>query len=204
MAKRIRKDPALGEDQTQDHNSIGAILVLGNCLRTLKLIVIIIQISFFVGVFFLIFCQLQQEAIEASAAKDGELASSESWASATENRLTFLDAFDFEHRDNMFQLLTVFYFSFTSLTTVGFGDFHPKSDAERVVTIFVLVFGVAIFSYIMGIFIEILVTMNEFNQEIDEGDLLTKFFGLIQRFNHGKPLELPLQKRVQEYFDVRW
>ena len=89
----------------------------------------------------------------------------------------------------MFKLLTVFYFSFTSLTTVGFGDYHPQSDAERLITIFILMFGVAIFSYIMGIFIGILMTMKEFNQEIDEGDLLYKFFGLIQRFNHGKPIE---------------
>lgn len=58
MMKRIEKDSSLGEDQDQDHNSIESILILGNCLRTLKLVVIIIQISFFVGIFFLIFCQL--------------------------------------------------------------------------------------------------------------------------------------------------
>ena len=45
------------------------------------------------------------------------------------------------------------YFSFTSLTTVGFGDFHPKSNFERIFIAFGLMFGVAIFSYIMGEFI---------------------------------------------------
>ena len=48
------------------------------------------------------------------------------------------------------------YFAFTSLSTIGFGDFHPHSDAERVVIAIVLLFGVAIFSYMLGIFIEIL------------------------------------------------
>ena len=48
------------------------------------------------------------------------------------------------------------YFAFTSLSTVGFGDYNPKSDIERVLCSFVLMFGVSIFSYIMGIFIEIL------------------------------------------------
>ena len=48
------------------------------------------------------------------------------------------------------------YFSFTSLSTVGFGDYNPKSDVERVLCSFILMFGVSIFSYIMGIFIEIL------------------------------------------------
>ena len=48
------------------------------------------------------------------------------------------------------------YFAFTSLSTVGFGDFVPRSDLERIVGAFVLLLGVAIFSYIMGIFLDIL------------------------------------------------
>ena len=48
------------------------------------------------------------------------------------------------------------YYSFTSLSTVGFGDFNPKSNSERVLCCLLLIFGVAIFSYIMGDFIEIL------------------------------------------------
>ena len=46
------------------------------------------------------------------------------------------------------------YFSFTSLTTVGFGDFAPRADHERLVGAFMLLFGVLIFSYIMGKFLE--------------------------------------------------
>jgi len=48
------------------------------------------------------------------------------------------------------------YFAFTSLSTVGFGDYNPRSNIERFMVAFVLLFGVAVFSYIMGIFIEIL------------------------------------------------
>lgn len=76
-------------------------------------------------------------------------------------------------------LWTIVYYSFTSLTTVGFGDYHPKSDYERILVMFILMFGVAIFSYIMGNFIQIVEQVREFNQEIDAGDELTKFFGLI-------------------------
>ena len=42
------------------------------------------------------------------------------------------------------------YYSFTSLSTVGFGDFHPRSDFERLVCAAMLTFGVAIFSILMG------------------------------------------------------
>jgi len=48
------------------------------------------------------------------------------------------------------------YFAQTSLSTVGFGDYYPKSDAERLIVIASLVFGQAIFSIIMGKFINIL------------------------------------------------
>lgn len=48
------------------------------------------------------------------------------------------------------------YYSFTSLATVGFGDFHAESDEERLITIFVILFGGMIFSYFMGVFIDIL------------------------------------------------
>lgn len=50
-------------------------------------------------------------------------------------------------KDSMIRLI---YFSFTSLTTVGFGDFNPRSDFERLFIAFGLLFGVAIFSYIMS------------------------------------------------------
>jgi len=48
------------------------------------------------------------------------------------------------------------YYMFTSLSTVGFGDFNPRSDFERIFISFILVFGVAIFSYIISILIEML------------------------------------------------
>jgi len=48
------------------------------------------------------------------------------------------------------------YYAFTTLSTVGFGDYSPRSNVERATCAFILVFGVAIFSYMMGIFIEIL------------------------------------------------
>ena len=52
--------------------------------------------------------------------------------------------------------IIVTYFAFTSLSTVGFGDYHPRGDLERLICAFILLFGVAIFSYIMGNFISIL------------------------------------------------
>jgi hypothetical protein len=46
------------------------------------------------------------------------------------------------------------YFAFTSLSTVGFGDYCPRSDLERLLGSIMLLFGVSIFSMAMGRFIE--------------------------------------------------
>ena len=92
------------------------------------------------------------------------------------------------------------YFSFTSLSTVGFGDYFPQSNSERVVGCFVLLFGVAIFSWIMGDFIQILHQFQEINSDLDEGDNLSKFLGLMKRFNAGKELPEKLKINLQIYF----
>jgi len=56
---------------------------------------------------------------------------------------------------NWDRTIAITYFSFTSLSTVGFGDMHPRNDYERSLTAFILLFGVAIFSIVMGNFIDI-------------------------------------------------
>ena len=47
-------------------------------------------------------------------------------------------------------VVTIMYFTFTSLSTVGFGDYYPITDIERIYSSFILLFGVATFSYTMG------------------------------------------------------
>jgi hypothetical protein len=80
------------------------------------------------------------------------------------------------------------YFSFTSLSTVGFGDLHPLNNYERLLTALVLLFGVAVFSIVMGNFIEISESAKSMNEEFDDGDNLSKFFGLLKKFNKGQSI----------------
>ena len=76
-------------------------------------------------------------------------------------------------------MIILTYFAFTSLTTVGFGDYAPKGDAERLFIAMVLLFGVAMFSYVMGNFVNILSQANIINSDIDEHEDLSRFFGLM-------------------------
>jgi hypothetical protein len=70
--------------------------------------------------------------------------------------------------DELDSMIIFIYFSFTSLTTVGFGDYNPRSDFERLYIAFGLLYGVAIFSYIMGEFIEMISNIEKYAE--NDGD----------------------------------
>ena len=69
---------------------------------------------------------------------------------------TFYNEYGLYEFTDFENLWIVVYFMFTTLSTVGFGDFNPKSEVERITMTFILLIGVACFSYIMGQFISIL------------------------------------------------
>ena len=48
------------------------------------------------------------------------------------------------------------YFALTTLSTVGYGDYHPLSNIEMLFACIIMMGGVAFFSYIMGNFLEII------------------------------------------------
>ena len=79
------------------------------------------------------------------------------------------------------------YFSFTTLSTVGFGDFYAVGNGERLLMVCIMLLGIMCFSYIMGLFTEILNTFLTLNASLDEGDELAMFIGVLNRFNN-KPI----------------
>ena len=46
--------------------------------------------------------------------------------------------------------IILFYFSLTTLSTIGLGDLKPVGDAERMMGAFLMFGGVVVFSYVMG------------------------------------------------------
>jgi hypothetical protein len=102
-------------------------------------------------------------------------------------------------------MIIMWYFAFTTLSTVGYGDYHPRSDRERVLGGFIMLFGVAVFSFIMGNFTEILVEYRLAVATNDDNDGLTNWMTFLARFNqNGKPLPKSLTKRIEQHFDYFW
>lgn len=56
----------------------------------------------------------------------------------------------------------------------------------------------------MGNFIEILDQSKTIGRGFDDGDNLSKFFGLIKQFNKGQDIDIRMKERIEDYFDYRW
>ena len=76
-------------------------------------------------------------------------------------------------------MVAVFYFAFTTLTTVGFGDLRPYSNFERALGAALLFGGVLSFSYIIGNFLDIIDAYDSVTAENEDADNLSRFFGIL-------------------------
>ena len=101
-------------------------------------------------------------------------------------------------------MVIVVYFMFTTLSTVGFGDFHPKSEIERGIMTFILLIGVACFSWIMAQFIDILLAVQGVTSENEDSEMMARWMLLLKNFNNNKPLPPEMTQKFETYFAYFW
>ena len=87
-------------------------------------------------------------------------------------QLTFGNGICIKHESHIRQVLIMIYFSFTTLTTVGLGDYHPRSDAERLMVIPFLAFGVCFLSIIATNFVDITLKMKSMTEGFEDYNAL--------------------------------
>ena len=74
-----------------------------------------------------------------------------------ENSQTFITSFALEsYENNKHRLIICCYYALTMLSTVGYGDYYPISNLEMIMTVILMLAGVAFFSFIMGNFMDII------------------------------------------------
>jgi hypothetical protein len=104
----------------------------------------------------------------------------------------------------MHQTVTFIYFAFTTLSTVGLGDYYPVSTFEHLSGSVLLLGGVATFSYIMGIFTEIINKFLALDDESEDSENLMKFFKMMKTFNGYREIDIKIQKRINNFLEIKW
>lgn len=65
--RKIQEDPRIGDDTIKDHNKILFFVYIKHALRTVKLILKILNLSMFVAIVFYVFCKQVYTVIMAHA-----------------------------------------------------------------------------------------------------------------------------------------
>jgi len=192
----IEKNPKLANNIYLDNNKIEEILNISYSLRIIQLVYIIGNISMIMAILWIIGCEIIEDfGLNMSKWSD---------SNANLHPETFIHHFNLQDVPLKKVVIISLYYAFTSLSTVGFGDFHPRSDVERLTCAFILLLGVACFSYIMGNFIAVLEQFKAFHQDLDDGDMLSKFFGTIKKFNNNVQIDMDLKRQIEAYFAYKW
>ncbi len=105
-----------------------------------------------------------------------------------------------EDRENKQNLTIVVYFMLTTLSTVGFGDYNPKSEVERIVMTFILLIGVACVSWIIQQFMDILTQIREVTAANEDSVRMSRWLLVLKNFNNNKPLPPEMIAQMEAYF----
>ncbi len=189
LAKFKEEGLQIPPDSRVDHNYIMRQIVITYAFRVGRLVIIIFSFSYFIGTLWYIFTWLSDDGV-------------------SKGYKNFFGYFKFreayENGEDARSLIRVWYWAMTTLATIGYGDLRPISNSERLITALIFLFGVAAFSFIMGNFVEMLNEFRTVTAENEDHAGLTKFFGLLARFNRGHPLPKDIMMRIEEYFDYYW
>lgn len=117
---------------------------------------------------------------------------------------TFYSYYAFsESSDVITPLVKLCYFAVTTLSTIGYGDFSPKSVPEKFVGAFVLLLGVCVFSIVLSRLMDILGEFRKI-EKVGEHKLLSKWIAMLSKFNHGNPLSKDTIIQIECFFDYYW
>ena len=79
-------------------------------------------------------------------------------------------------------MLICFFFTLTTVTTAGFGDYVAQNVPERILSTFLMLFGVLYFSFLMSLLMEEINIVGDDNQTVEAQKLITQ----LRKFNKGK------------------
>lgn len=94
--------------------------------------------------------------------------------------------------------LASLYWAFTTMTTVGYGDIHPKNTTERCYAIFGMICGTTVFGYVVG---KVVTLLSNFNLAWARADAR---MDAIHAYMRLKKVQPRLRNQVDEFYDHYW
>lgn len=140
----IEKDETQAEDMETDVIHITIQIMIGKIFQIIKLSIIIMNICYFLGIAWFIVCMVSKDTQDL--VRDGTAFIDPDYM----NNENFLDYYNIWDNTMFHNVILGTYFSFTTLSTVGFGDLSPRSDPERLMCSLILMIGVGVFSMVLG------------------------------------------------------
>jgi hypothetical protein len=94
--------------------------------------------------------------------------------------------------------LEAFYWTVTTLTTIGYGDITPANPLQFIFVIIIMLMGAAIYGFIIGNIANIIanldVAKSQFQEKVENVDTFLKY----------REIPSDLQKRIHDYYDYLW
>lgn len=154
-------------ENLQREERIVALYMFMYVYRIFRLMIIALSITYIIGCFWYMISENLNTAQDVASDR------------------TFAASLDYKGYSNWRKLIISCYFTLTTLSTVGYGDFYPLSDMERMIAVFLMLIGVAFFSYIIGSFLEIIANYKKKTGGIDRTEDLNNWrHGLTRHLNN--------------------
>ena len=95
----------------------------------------------------------------------------------------------------------VLYWTITTMTTIGYGDFSPLTATEAIITIFVEVLGASIFGYMIGNIASVIADFDQFGAE--QKQRLDQIKGYLDYKKVPKPIAKQVRKYYGNYYEKK-
>lgn len=94
--------------------------------------------------------------------------------------------------------MTAYYYSFTIMSTVGFGDISAKNPTERFVTTWIMLVGVAMYAVVLGAITALIQSSNLGNAAFEET------MAQMSTYLRSRGVHHELRRRIRQYYDFSY
>ena len=166
-------------DEESREGNITMQYILIYVFKMIRIVLLALIITYFIGCFWYAVCELIKESHGKKPYQN--------FISYNEENFEYPKG---THDDGKALIISCYY-ALATLSTVGYGDYYPISQYERIIAVIIMLGGVAFFSYIMGEFISTMQNYESKMGNVDNSKVLHNWFISLQRFYKDQAQALP-------------